>query len=555
MRKIGKRITPLAKPVKYAVSVPGSKSFVNRALICAALRLGKTTLHNLNYCDDVEYLIGALKKLGVRIVKQSNTVVVYGTGGKFTTPTRPLFLGNAGTAIRFLLPFVPAGTIVTGNAAMQQRPIKPLVDALRELGYTIEAPTGCPPITVIDTTISKRSVTIDGSLSSQYISALVLLQSTLAKPFQLKITGVKSSKPYISMTQSVVRHFQKNNQYTVPADASSATYWWTLAAITGSKITVENIDQNIPQADLQFLHALQRMGCTVIDTAVIGPQTLKPITINMRDFPDSVMSLAIVAACTPGKTVITNIEHLKVKETDRLALLVKNLKTLGVKVTATESQITIFGEPKKLRSGKIITENDHRFAMAFAILGLRQPGIEIDNPECVRKSYPRFWGDLRLVQQHSKNQTIVLTGMRASGKSTLGYILAKQYHARFIDLDVEISKLVGMPIDTYVTKYGWPAFRKVEREVTKKFANIKNAVIATGGGTLIFEENYARFKHYYIIFLNVPLPLLRQRLMNDVNIRPALQSDTVKELATIWKQRKAKYFTIADQIYDSRYPR
>lgn len=560
MRKTAKRIiplgiAPLAKPIKYAISVPGSKSFVNRALICAALKSGKTTLRNLNYCDDVEYLIGALQKLGVRIIKQPQALVIYGTGEKFTAPKRPLFLGNAGTAIRFLLPFVPAGTIVTGNAAMQKRPIKPLVDALCQLGYTIEAPTGCPPINIIDTTISKRRITIDGSLSSQYISALVLLQSTLAKPFQLTITGTKSSRPYIGMTQSVITHFQKHNQYTVPADASSATYWWTLAAITGSHITVENIDENSKQADLEFLHALKRMGCVVTGSTVVGPQTLKPITINMRNFPDSVMSLAIVAACTPGKTVIMNIEHLKVKETDRLALLVKNLKTIGVKVTVTNSQLTIFGNPEKLRGGKIITENDHRFAMAFAILGLRQPGMSIDNPECVRKSYPSFWKDFRLVQQHSKNQTIVLTGMRASGKTTLGQQLAKKYHARFIDLDREIAKHVQMPINVYVTEYGWSAFRTAERQITKKFSNVKNAVIATGGGTLIFKENYAKFKHYYIVLLNAPLKLLQQRLQADSNIRPALQSDAIKEIAHIWKQRKSTYFEIADQIYDSCHAR
>lgn len=560
MRKTVKRIiplgiAPLAKPIKHSISVPGSKSFVNRALICAALKSGKTTLHNLNYCDDVEYLIGALQKLGVRIIKQPNTLVIYGTGGKFTKPQRPLFLGNAGTAIRFLLPFVPAGTIITGNAAMQKRPIKPLVEALRQLGYSIEAPTGCPPIKVIDTTISKRRVTIDGSLSSQYISALVLLQSTLAKPFQLTITGVKSSRPYISMTQSVITHFQKHNQYTVPADASSATYWWALAAITGSCITVKNIDEHSKQADLEFLHALKRMGCIVTGTTVVGPQKLTPITINMRNFPDSVMSLAIVAACTPGKTVITNIEHLKVKETDRLTLLVKNLKTIGVKVTATNSRITIFGNPEKLRGGKIITENDHRFAMAFAILGLRQPGITIDTPECVRKSYPNFWKDLRSVQQHSKNQTIVLTGMRASGKSTLGQQLAKQYRARFIDLDREIAKQVRMPISEFVLKYGWPAFRKAERQITKKFANVQNAIIATGGGTLIFKENYAKFKHSYVVLLNAPLKLLQQRLQADSNIRPALQSDAIKEITHVWKQRKSTYFEIADQIYDSRHAR
>lgn len=555
MSKNVKRIQPLAKPVKYSLAVPGSKSFVNRALICAALKKGVTTIYNPNYCDDVVYLIRALDALGVRIVKTPTKLVVYGTGGVFTKPKRSLFLGNAGTAIRFVLPFVPAGTVITGNAAMQQRPIQPLVEALRQLGYVIESPTGCPPVKIIDTTISRSSVTIDGSLSSQYISALVFLQSTLTKPFQLHITGVQSSRPYIAMTKAVITYVNKHKAYTVPADASSATYWWALAAITGSKITVDNIDLNIQQADLQFLNALKRMGCRVDGTTVTGPQTLTPITINMRDFPDSVMSLAVVAACTPGKTIITNIEHLKVKETDRLAVLVKNLKAVGVKVAATTSQLTIYGNPKTLHGGPIATHNDHRFAMAFAILGLRQPGIIIDDTECVRKSYPNFWKDLRAVQQQSKKQTIVLTGMRASGKTTLGQALAKQYKAHFIDIDVEITKHVRMPISTYVTKYGWDAFRSVEKKVTKQFATIENAVIATGGGTLISAQNYAIFKHYYIIFLHVPISVLKDRLRKDTNVRPALQTHTLKEIGGIWKERKATYFSIADQIYDSRHTR
>lgn len=555
MRKNVKRIQPLAKPIKFSIAVPGSKSFVNRALICAAIKKGVTTIDNPNYCEDVVYLIRALQALGVRIVKSPSKLVVYGTGGKFKKPSRPLFLGNAGTAIRFLLPFVPAGTVVTGNAAMQKRPIQPLVEALRQLGYTIESPTGCPPVKIVDNTISRSRITIDGSLSSQYISALVFLQSTRVKPFKLYITGVQSSRPYIAMTKSVIAYFKKHRSYTVPADASSATYWWALAAITGSKITVDNIDLNIQQADLQFLQAMKRMGCTVDGTTVTGPQTLTPITINMRDFPDSVMSLAVVAACTPGKTIVTHIEHLKVKETDRLAVLVKNLKAVGVKVVATKSTLTIYGNPGKLHGGNIVTHNDHRFAMAFAILGLRQSGIVIDDTQCVRKSYPNFWKDLRAVQQHSKKQTIVLTGMRASGKSTLGKQLAKHYKARFIDIDVEITKRVRMPIAQYVAEHGWEAFRTIESKVTAKYKNVRNAVIATGGGTLIFPQNYAIFKHYYIIFLHIPLAILRQRLMNDTGTRPALKQNTIKEIAEIWRERKATYFTIADQIYDSRYTR
>ncbi len=568
-------VTPLAKPIKYSIAVPGSKSLMNRALICAALGKGKSVLRNPIYCDDTNYMMNALEKLGVRIVKKPNAVWIYGKGGKFTSPQRPLHLGNAGTTTRFLIPLVPAGTIVTGNKHMQKRPLTDLLKALETLGYIYETETGCPPVKIVSRNQATSTITIKGTMSSQYISALLMLAPTLQKRLTINVSGTLVSKPYVAMTLQVMKEFgikvtNKNfkqftiqpqtytpTTYEVEGDASSATYWWALAAISGSTITVTNVPEDTLQPDRDILRVLEKMDCRVEGNTVIGPVTSpNAVEVSMRHMPDAVMSVAMVAVCARGTTVLKQIAHLAIKETNRLTVLADNLKNLGVKVKVTKDRIEITGQPKKWKRGVIATHDDHRFAMAFGILGLVQPGITIDTPACVRKSYPTFWNDLRSIQRHSKDQTIVLTGMRGSGKSTLAKHLAKKYTATLIDLDNEIEKELGMTINQFIDKNpstGWKGFRKVERELTKKFSNQKNTIIATGGGTLMFDENYAIIKHNYIVFLNSPLAVLKKRLVQDSNKRPALLHDTLKELGSIWQERKSQYYFVADQIFDMYY--
>lgn len=511
-------IASLAKPIKYSLRVPGSKSLMNRALLCAALANGRSVIKDVIYCEDTEYMLEAIEALGVRIRKYPDHVVVFGNGGKFTVSNKPIYIGNAGTVRRFLTPYLPDGTLV-GNARMQQRPMTDLVNALQS--------------------IKNNRVTISGSISSQFISALLMYAPTLPNGLTITIKGKLVSAPYVQMTLQIMQQFgvtvkqqgkslivkpqsYRPANYTVEGDASSATYWWALAAITGSHITVENIATDTLQPDAKFKQLMQTMGCTVHGNTVIGPWDghLKPVNVNMSDYPDAVMSAAVVMIHAQGKSYITGIDHLRFKETDRLALLSKNLSKL-----ATGKRVVIE------------TEDDHRFAMAFGILGL-----PVDNKTCVKKSYPSFWQDLKKLQTQSKHQTIVLTGMRGVGKTTYGKQLAKQYHAKFIDTD-----------KTLVWKNDWKQFREQEHRVVKAIYRKKNAIISTGGGTLIFARNAKLLKTHYIILLTAPLKTLKKRLAKQTH-RPALtKGQTVlQELTAVWQERQPKYLAIADNIYDCR---
>ncbi|MDP3970381.1 MAG: 3-phosphoshikimate 1-carboxyvinyltransferase [bacterium] len=570
-----KKIAVLAKPIKYSISVPGSKSLMNRALICAALASGQTKLTNPNYCEDTVYLIKALQSLGVTIKQHADYLLVKGIAGKFKKPSRALFLGNAGTATRFLTPLVPVGTSITGDKHMQQRPLDDLLKALYQLGFDFESKTGCPPVKIISREQTSETIDIPGKISSQYLSAILMMAPTLKKPLTINVRGTLVSKPYVEMTIAVMKQFGVSirhedfkkffikpqvyqfTKYEVPADASSATYWWTLAAITGSSITVDNLHDN-KQADFGYLQILKKMGCQVKGTTVTGSEELWAVSQNMKDMPDAVMSLAMVAACATGVTEIKNISHLKAKETNRLKLLISNLRKVGIRASTNGTNLKITGDVGKINGKRITTEDDHRFAMAFAILGLRFSNMSIDKSECVKKSYPAFWQDIQKCQQASKKQTILLTGMRGSGKSTIGKNWAKKYGASFIDLDEEIEKEISMSISQYVKNYGWKKFRNVEIKITKRFIDIENAVIATGGGTLMNQHNYVNLKHYYIVLMYAPVSELRRRVQNDKKTsksRPALLSDTQDELGDIWKKRKYKYYQVADKIYDSRNPR
>lgn len=511
----------LAKPIKYSLRVPGSKSLMNRALLCAALASDTSHIKDPIYCEDTVFMIKTLRGLGIKIKTSKSIVTVRGSLQRFQNIQRNqrFYIGNAGTVRRFLAPYVTPGTLV-GNTRMQQRPITDLEQAIAQLKL-------------------RQAIKITGKVSSQFISALLMYAPTVGKKVSIQVTGKLVSAPYVQMTVQMMKQFcvrveQRGNQfvihpqqykaahYTVEGDASSATYWWALAAISGSHITVDNIPTDTLQPDAQFKQLMAKMGCTVRGNTVIGPWDgrLTAVRVNMSDYPDAVMSAAVVMAHAQGKSYITGIDHLRYKETDRLALLRKNLS--------------------KLANGKNIvieTENDHRFAMAFGILGL-----PVDNKTCVKKSYPTFWNDLNAMQQHSKQQTIVLTGMRGVGKTTYGKQLAKLYKTKFVDTDQNL-----------VWKNNWNQFRNQEHQVVKTIHNVKNTIISTGGGTLMYPRNLKLLKHHYIIVLTAPLAVLKQRLAKQSH-RPALSKGgtVLGELTDLWKERRPKYLALANNTYDCR---
>lgn len=404
------------------IAIPGSKSITNRALLIAALAHGKSVLKNCLSSDDTVYMQKALSKLGIEISKKKNDFVVK-SKGQLGPCKSPLFLGNAGTAVRFLTAACTLGTApytITGDANMQKRPIFPLIEALKSSGLEISAHNGCPPVQILAGQFTGGKITIDGSLSSQFISALLMIAPRATKyNTEIIIKNDLTSKPYIDVTLNIMKQFgikvknnnyksftiQKNQKYqaqnfTVEGDYSSASYFAAIALINNIKITLKNLTQDSAQGDKRFLDLIKKMGGQISWTknkvSIQGTGKIKNVgEIDMNDIPDMVPTMAILAAVTEGKTKIVNVANLRIKETDRLQALENELQKIGVKAKAGKDSLSIWGNPHSLQAATISTYHDHRIAMSFACLATIIPGLKIANPDCVKKSYPRFWLDLQ----------------------------------------------------------------------------------------------------------------------------------------------------------------
>ena len=416
------KIIPIKKPIKKTITIPGSKSFSNRALIMASLADGESNLHEVSNCDDTRYLKQALKKLGIVFKKSNDTLTVCGNGGNFKKFKGRIDIGIAGTTSRFLAALcslIPGEIILDGVHSIRKRPIGKLVNALRNLGAQIDymKNVGCLPLKIKGGLIKGGTVEMDGSISSQYFTALLLIAPCLENGLKIKVKGKQISKSYIDMTiQSLKKHSIKIQNkdykeyiinkkqkykpvnYNIEGDATGATYFWALASITESAIKAENIPPDSLQGDIKFANALKKMGCEVKKNKqknwieVIGPKNLKnlkAININMENMPDAALSMAVIASFAQGITKITGLSTLKIKETDRLEALKKELSKMGIKAIADNKSIQIYGGNP--HGATIDTYNDHRMAMAFAIAGTKIPGILINNPEVVSKSFPEFW--------------------------------------------------------------------------------------------------------------------------------------------------------------------
>ena len=575
-------IPPQKKLANIATKVPGSKSYTNRALLLAGLAKGKSTLLDPLESEDTEVMKKALSQLGVSIKKQENKIIIQGSGGKLQQSKKQLFLENAGTAVRSLTAMLatqPFKSIITGNKRMQERPLKDLITALKKAKVKVESPTGCPPVSV-QGPLPQGSTTIKGDTSSQYVSALLMAAPFAKGPFTINLEGNLTSKPYVDMTIDVMNkfgvtikekkgqfridpHSYKGTIYQVEGDASSATYPLALAALHGNKVTITNLNKLSNQADMQFLDVLEKMGCRISKTSksisAQGPKQLKALrTINLNKMPDAAMTVAVLCAFAKGKSKLTGLANLRVKETDRLAALTNELTKIGAKVTEGKDFLVIDGNPESLHGGIIDTYNDHRMAMCFAIAGSRISNIHILNPSCVQKTYPTFWKELKQwgvsskKTDYSKHPNINLAGLRGTGKSSIGKILAKSLKYDFIDTDQYIVQEQGLTIPEIVQKKGWAHFRKLEAQAAKKLSSHKKTVIATGGGMFIQPQNTkALRKSGYIVFLQAQPKILAQRIHGDPN-RPPLttKTTTVKELEHLWNERKQSYYHAADCVLD-----
>lgn len=422
-------IRPVLRPVIGSIRPPGSKSLTNRALVLAALAQGQSTLTGVLDSVDTQVMIQSLRQLGLKIEQDlaAKTISLTGCGGTLRSnppgPDNPvdvtdLRLENSGTSIRFLTAMCCIGRgryRLDGNARMRERPIAPLVAALKEAGVDIrcELGTDCPPVVIDTCGLPGGEWAVDGNLSSQYLSALLMTAPCAQSDVALRVRGELVSRPYVDMTIANMRQFgaevsepspnlfqiaAKPYQacpYDIEPDASAASYFFALAAVTGGDIRVEGLNREALQGDVAFVDALFRMGCQVeygaTSIRVIGGP-LRGIDIDMNAISDTAQTLACVAPFADSPTRIRNVAHMRLKETDRVAAVVTELRKLGLNVEEHDDGMTI--HPSPLHGGTVATYDDHRMAMSFSLLGLRQPGIVIADPGCTSKTYPDYFTDL-----------------------------------------------------------------------------------------------------------------------------------------------------------------
>ena len=414
---------PAAGPIDATVAVPGSKSITNRALLVAALADGPSELTGALHSDDTRYMAAALNALGVPVETDEvgARFVVQGGGGTFPVAAGDLFVGNAGTAMRFLTAALPLGRgfyRIDGVPRMRQRPIQPLLGALRDLGADAisEFGTGCPPVVVRADGLPGGRCAMAGNASSQYFSALLLVGPYAARGIEVEVVGDLVSKPYLPMTAAVMAAFgvaaeldtaawrrlavrpgqrYTGRAYAVEPDASNASYFFAAAAVTGGRVRVEGLGRRSTQGDLRFVDVLAAMGATVEETdaavEVRGPAggRLRGVDLDLGAISDTAQTLAAIAPFAEGPTTIRGVAHARLKETDRVAAMATELRRLGQEVEEFPDGLRIV--PRPLLPADVSTYDDHRMAMSFAVAALRAPGLRLRDPGCVAKTFPDFF--------------------------------------------------------------------------------------------------------------------------------------------------------------------
>lgn len=420
-------LQPIAH-VEGTINLPGSKSVSNRALLLAALAHGKTVLTNLLDSDDVRHMLNALKALGVHVVLSDDRrrCEVTGLGGPFhTTGELELFLGNAGTAMRPLAAALCLGhhdIVLTGEPRMKERPIGHLVDALRQGGAQIDylEQENYPPLRLRGG-FTGGNVEVDGSVSSQFLTALLMAAPLAAQDTVITIKGDLVSKPYIDITLHLMKAFGVNvengdyqrfvirggqryqtpGEYLVEGDASSASYFLAAAAIKGGTIKVTGIGRNSVQGDIRFADVLEKMGAQITwgdDYIACTRGDLNAIDMDMNHIPDAAMTIATTTLFAKGTTTLRNIYNWRVKETDRLAAMATELRKVGATVEEGHDFITIT-PPGQLRFADIGTYNDHRMAMCFSLVALSDTPVTILDPKCTAKTFPDYFQQLARLSQ------------------------------------------------------------------------------------------------------------------------------------------------------------
>lgn len=410
-------IKPLVR-LDATVRIPGSKSYTQRAMVIAALAEGESLLQDVLLSEDTRILAAALGEMGADIRTEGTQMRIRGNGGRLVPPSREIHLGNNGTAMRLLagVASLDAGPVIlTGTPRLQKRPLKPLLDALTALGAEArtEGGRGYPPVTIRGGRLRGAEVILRDIESSQYVSSLLIAAPFAAGETTIALTGRIPSLPYIALTVGAMGAFgvevvmdgngryvvqggqrYRGRTYRIEADVSSASYFFLAAALLKGRVRVENINPRTEQGDIAFLTLLERLGCRVIrgehSVEITGGEMPEgEMTFDLGAMPDMVPTLAVLTALRPGRSIIRNVAHLRIKESDRLAAMVNELTKTGITAEEIPDGIAITGGSP--RGATIATYDDHRIAMSFAVLGLAVPGIKITGEECVGKSFPDFW--------------------------------------------------------------------------------------------------------------------------------------------------------------------
>lgn len=408
------------------IEILGSKSYTNRALIIASLAEGKTILHNPLYSDDTKYMMESLERLGIKFEKKEKDLIVYGNGGKFELKDNvELFCGIAGTTSRFLtglLALFDKDVVITGEGKILERPIGELVEGLKQIGVKIDylGNIGSLPLKGNGKNINSNEISIDGSISSQYFSALMMIAPLLKNGLIINVLNKQISKSYIDITIDIMKSFGveviNNNynqyiikqskykaiNYNIEGDWSSVSYFACIGALHDGSIEISNVNNNSVQGDKNFVKLIEKAGGIVEykeNSIIVKKGKIIPIEVDMEQMPDTAMSLAVLLSFANGKSKITGLSTLKNKETDRLQALHQELKKISIESEIGDDYIIIHSNNNHKVIGSIETYDDHRIAMSMAIAGTVIGNLEILNPDVVNKSFPEFWECLKKLEE------------------------------------------------------------------------------------------------------------------------------------------------------------
>ncbi|TSC87125.1 MAG: 3-phosphoshikimate 1-carboxyvinyltransferase [Parcubacteria group bacterium Gr01-1014_8] len=418
---ISVQLQPLTGPANTSVDIPGSKSYTNRALLMATMCREAVRILKPLVSDDTRAMLNCLKTLGIKVEEKSDEITVIGHITDVKNQDYELDADLSGTTIRFMLALscvLPGVQTLVGKEGLNKRPIKDLVDGLRQLGAKIEylEKEGFPPLRVSSYELNPGTIRLKGGVSSQFLSAILMIVPQVGD-VTLEVEGEQISKPYIDMTIDTMSRFgvsvanlnyqryrvsvgqvYQGTEYTVEGDVSSASYFAAIAALTKSRITLANMNPQSVQADMHFFHILEDMGASVSyekDRIVVVGNGVMPMEVDMENCPDQAQTMAVLSAFAPGVTKLSGVRSLRLKETERVKALEAELAKMGIKTESTEDMLTIYGGSPK--AAAIDTYGDHRMAMSFAVAGAMLDGMQINDFGVVGKTFPQFWEKLESI--------------------------------------------------------------------------------------------------------------------------------------------------------------